>query len=258
MKAVTSLTTLILAGALLGPGLVQAQVRAQPQPEASSSFTIQNLEATASSVRFRVGTGEAATYIDTGTITIRGSGHGTFDRARTNARVTWDVTADAPGLRARGIGPLTLMFVGVAVYDRERGELFVVDAAGMGGGTAAQGQTCSQCVQNINIASKPKDSDQAVDWGRGIGGPVEFRSLSAEDLDRHPVADMIVQASQAAGLGLARRDLEIMTRQYRQESSKELVVYYPETGEAFSFDLEGRATIEFGGVEHTDSWREQN
>ncbi|MGH7564616.1 MAG: hypothetical protein ACREK5_09370 [Gemmatimonadota bacterium] len=237
MKAMTTLTTLILLlGVWLGPQPARAQ--------APLEFRFTNLQATASSVPFRIGTGKQASYVDTGMITISGSGRGTFDRARRNARVTWEVTASAPGLQAKGIGPLKLRFVGVGVYDRERQELFMVDAAGMGGGASAA-PTCSQCVQNNNIASKPsKDSD--VDWERGIGGPVVFRSLAPDDLDRHPMMDLLLQASQGAGLGLARQDAEAMMRQYRQEPTKELVVYYPETGETFSFDLQGRATLEFG------------
>ena len=237
MKPVTTLTTLILLlGALLGPERARAQ---------TGSFTIRNLEATATSVPFRVGTGEDDTYIDSGPITIRGTGQGTFDRTGGTARVTWDVTAVAPGLQAQGIRALTLKFVGVAVYDPEREELFVVDVAGVGEDTA-EGQSCTKCIQNINIMGKPKGGGQGADWDQRMSGPVEFRSLTADDLSRHQVADMLVQASQAAGLGLGRRAAGIIQRRYAQEPTKELVVFYPETGEAFAFDLEGGATVEFG------------
>ena len=246
MKAVTTCGTLLtLAGTLLAPQLAQAQ---ELKAGSSSQFRITNLRATSPSIRLRIGSGEKAAYVDTGQVTIGGDCVGSFDLATGRGTATWNVTVDAPGLKEAGIGTLRLRSGGPILFDRERNELFMVDVvAPSGGGTAAMPCQCGgSCCNNINkLASRQKDGEGKVDWGRGIGGEVVFSSVNAGDLGTYPFEEMLRQAVQAAGLSLTGGHLSAIVAQYRKDP-RELVIYHPETGEAVSSSLRGGGTVVFG------------
>jgi len=246
MKAATTLiTSTLLLGALLGPQPAQAQVRAG----GSLEWSFSNLQANATSVPLRLGSGAEARVVDTGPITIGGSGRGTIDPSRGTGPATWQVNASAPGLQGLGISSLSLNFVGTAVLDGDC--LFVVDVAGIGGG-GAQGPVPQLPPIIIINCNKPNGDcspsipqPAAPDRGPGAGKTVKFGSPTAADYRTHPVAKMITEAARMAGLSLTPKDVDLVMKQYQRQPGMELVVLDQELGETFSSNLEGGGTLGF-------------
>ena len=129
--AATLTTTVLLLVASLGARPAQAQ-EGELRTARSVEWSYASLQASATSVPLRLGSGSDARVVDTGPITIGGSGRGSIDASRKIGPASWQVSASAPGLQELGIGSLSLNFVGTAVLDG--GCLFVVDVAGLGGG----------------------------------------------------------------------------------------------------------------------------
>ncbi|HET6342026.1 MAG TPA: hypothetical protein VFG78_07565 [Gemmatimonadota bacterium] len=244
MKAATTLTTLILLlGTLFGSQPAQAQVRAA----SSLEWSFANLQASATSVPLRLGSGGDARVVDTGPITIGGSGRGTIDPSRGTGPATWQVNASAPGLQGLGISSLSLNFVGTAVLDGDC--LFVVDVAGIGGG-GAQGPVPQLPPIIIINCNKPNGDcspsiPQPAAPDRGPGKTVKFGSPTAADHRTHPVAKMITEAARMAGLSLTPKDVDLVMKQYQRQPGMELVILDQESGETFSSNLEGGGTLGF-------------
>lgn len=248
MKAAATLTTLILLlGTLLGPQPAQAQER-QLQAAGSLEWRFTSFQGSAASVPLRLGSAADARVVDTGPITIGGSGRGSIDPSRKSGPASWQVSASAPGLQELGIGSLSLNFVGTAVLDGDC--LFVVDVAGIGGG-GAQGpipQLPPIIIINCNKPNgdcSPSIPQPAAPDREPGGKTVKFGSLTSADLNKHPVAKMITEAARMAGLSLTSKHVDQVMRQYQQQPSMELVVLDLETGKTSSSNLEGGGALEF-------------
>jgi hypothetical protein len=249
MKAATTLTTLILLlGAPLGPQPAQAQDR-ELKAGSSLEWRFTNLQASATSVPLRLGSGGDARVVDTGPITIGGSGRGSIDPSRGTGPATWQVNASAPGLQGHGIGSLSLTFVGTAVLDGDC--LFVVDVAGIGGG-GAQGPVPQLPPIIIINCNKPNGDcspsipqPAAPDREPGTGIAVKFGSPTSADHRTYPVAKMITEAARMAGLSLTPKDVDLVMREYQKQPGMELVILDQETGKTSSSNLEGGGTLEF-------------
>ncbi|MGH7572174.1 MAG: hypothetical protein ACREMK_10065 [Gemmatimonadota bacterium] len=243
--------TIILRAAILLPVLLLGARTAQAQEKAlqtarSVEWSYAGLQANATSVPLRLGTGSEARVVDTGPITIGGSGRGSIDASRKTGPASWQVSARAPGLQELGIGSLSLNFVGTAVLDGDC--LFVVDVAGIGGG-GAQGPIPQLPPIIIINCNKPNgDCSPSVPQPAaepGGGRTVKFGSPTSADFRTHPVAKMITEAAGMAGLSLTSKHVDLVMRQYQQQPSMELVVLDLETGKTSSSNLEGGGTLEF-------------
>lgn len=249
MKATAALKTVaLLLAVLFGNRTAQAQEKAL-RTSRSLEWSYASLQASATSVPLRLGTGSEARVVDTGPITIGGSGRGSIDPSRNMGPASWQVSASAPGLQELGIGSLSLNFVGTAVLDGDC--LFVVDVAGLGG-SGAQGPVPQLPPIIIINCNKPNGDcspsipqPAAPDREPGGGKAVKFGSLSSADLNKHPVAKMITEAARMAGLSLTPKHVDLVMRQYQQQPGMELVVLDLETGKTSSSNLEGGGTLQF-------------
>jgi hypothetical protein len=186
--------------------------------------------------------------VNTGPITIGGSGRGSIDSSRKTGPASWQVSASAPGLQELGVGTLSLNFVGTAVLDGDC--LFVVDVAGIGG-SGAQGpvpQLPPIIIINCNKPNgdcSPSIPQPAPSREPGGGKTVKFGSPTSADFKTYPVAKMITEAARMAGLSLTSKHVDLVMRQYQQQPGMELVVLDLETGKTSSSNLEGGGTLEF-------------
>ncbi len=249
MKVATTLNTMILLLlALLGAGTAQAQRETTLTEVFVTGWSYTGLQASATSVALRLGGGSDARVVDTGPITIGGSGRGSIDASRKTGPASWQVSASAPGLQELGTGSLSLNFVGTAVLEGDC--LFVVDVAGIGGG-GAQGPVPQLPPIIIINCNKPNGDcspsiPQPAAPDREPGGKaVKFGSLTSADLNKYPVAKMITEAARMAGLSLTSKHVDLVMRQYQQQPSMELVVLDLETGKTSSSNLEGGGTLQF-------------
>lgn len=246
MKTVIT-TTILLLVTLAGSRTTQAQ-EMKLQTARSVDWTYASLQATATSVPLRLGSGPDARVVNTGPITIGGSGRGSIDSSRKTGPASWQVSASAPGLQELGMGSLSLNFVGTAVSDGDC--LFVVDVAGIGGG-GAQGPVPQLPPIIIINCNKPNGDcspsiPQPAAPDREPGGKtVKFGNLTSADLKTYPVAKMITEAVRMAGQNLTSKHVDLVLRQYQQQPSMELVILDLETGKTSSSNLEGGGVLEF-------------
>lgn len=249
MKATIVLRAAVLLPVLLlGARTAQAQV-GDLRAARSVEWSFASLQATATSVPLRLGSGADARDVNTGPITIGGSGRGSIDSSRKTGPASWQVSASAPGLRELGVGTLTLNFVGTSVLEGDC--LFVVDVAGLGG-SGAQGpvpQLPPIIIINCNKPNgdcSPSIPQPAAPSKEPPGGKaVKFGSPTAADFKTYPVANMITEAARMAGLSLTPKHVDAVMKQYQQQPGMELVVLDLETGRTSSSNLEGGGTLEF-------------
>ncbi|HKY60348.1 MAG TPA: hypothetical protein VJP59_04990 [Gemmatimonadota bacterium] len=248
MKATIVLRAAVLLPVLLlGARTSQAQV-GDLRAARSMEWSFTSLQATATSVPLRLGSGADARDVNTGPITIGGSGRGSIDSSRKTGPASWQVSASAAGLQELGVGSLSLNFVGTAVLDGDC--LFVVDVAGIGG-SGAQGpvpQLPPIIIINCNKPNgdcSPSIPQPAPSREPGRGKAVKFGSPTAADFKTYPVANMITEAARMAGLSLTSKHVDLVMRQYQQQPGMELVILDLETGRTSSSNLEGGGTLEF-------------
>ena len=248
MKVGTILTTtILLLVALLGARTAQAQT-GDLRAAGSFEWSFASLQATATSIPLRLGSGAEARDVNTGLITIGGSGRGSIDSSRKTGPASWQVSASAPGLQELGVGTLSLNFVGTAVLDGDC--LFVVDVAGIGG-SGAQGpvpQLPPIIIINCNKPNgdcSPSIPQPAPSREPGGGKAVKFGSPTSADFKTYPVAKMITEAARMAGLSLTSKDVDLVMKQYQAQPGMELVILDQETGRTSSSNLEGGGTLAF-------------